>query len=232
MIPRTRIGSVIGVLALAGGARGGVVHQDVNRFVRVDFSIPPAPTLMESNASAGFWDETVSDFVIDDFSGASGSGTSFQRSDLTMLGVSMVGSVSANASTDGFVSASTELHTLIRVDEATSFRASAALFDLSLGNPDLFFAASLIAESGSGEVIWSASSNDVFLPDTGSFSFGVETGELASGDYQFSMRIAVGGFKDATTQSGFDVQLVIPAPGGGGVLAALGLIAGRRRGRR
>ncbi|MFI4898582.1 MAG: hypothetical protein ACIARR_12250 [Phycisphaerales bacterium JB059] len=226
-----RLGSVIGALTLAGIARGGVVHRDVDRFVRVDFSTPPAPALLQQNASDGFWDATVSDAVFDDLSGAFASGTAFQRSNLTALGVSMVGSVSANASTDGFVSASTELHSLISVDEATSYRASAELFDLFLGNPDLSFAASLVAEGGRGEVIWSASSSDVFLPGTGSFSFGVQTGELAPGDYRFSMRIAAGGFKDAITESGFNVQLVIPAPAGGGVFAGVGLMAGRRRAR-
>lgn len=227
MAPRMILCAATGMFTT--GALAGVVHQNVDRSVEVEFSIPSAPTLMANNNAAGFWDETVSDFVFDDDSGASGAGTAFQRSNLSMLGVSMVGSVSANASTDGFVMASTELHSLITVSQATEYRASAELFDLFLGNPELSFNASLVADGGSGDVVWSASSRDVFLPDTGSFSFGVETGTLEAGDYQFSVVVSVGGYKGATTETGLSVQLVIPAPGVGGTLALAGLLSARRR---
>lgn len=225
---RSLIITVAAFGVLASTAFAGVVHQNVDRSVSVDFSTPSAPTLMESDSTDGLWDETVSDFVFDDF-GASGSGTAFQRSNLTMRGVSIAGEVSANASTDGFVSATTELNTLITVDEASEYRATAELFDLFLGNPDLSFSVSLTADGGDGDVVWSASSFDEFIPDTGSFGFGTETGMLAAGDYQFSLRVSVGGFKDTTTASGFSVQLVIPAPGTGGMLAIAGLVATRRR---
>ncbi|MEZ6242446.1 MAG: hypothetical protein R3B57_05325 [Phycisphaerales bacterium] len=218
---------VVGSLVFASAADAGVTYTDVERNIEVLFG-PAAPSVSLGRYGTGVWDESVMGSYADDL--GAGSGVATQTSDVSGRLVTMSGHVSAFGTSDGYANSSSTLSVFITLEEATGFRASAALFDLFQGNPTLSFKASLYEDAGHGADLWSMSSVTEFIPDAGSFAFGDESGVLGPGTYLLDVRISVDGFKDVTTSGAFSFELSVPSPGGVGVAGVGSLaLAGRRR---
>lgn len=220
------VGVVLGVGVC--GAAGGVTAVSQVRGVEVEFSNPMGDSVGVESFARGVFDQSVTGVVFDDDTGATAEGSAAQRSFVGDRGVTMSGVVSAFGSTDGNATARSGLEVIFEVTQETAYGVSLDLVDLFQGNPSLFVSASLV-EDGGGEV-WRLSSDDVFLPDTGSFSFDALMGTVGPGRYTLDVLVSVTGFEDATTSAGYELAFAIPSAGSGVVVAmGCGVVWRRRR---
>lgn len=219
------VGGVLGVATC--GVAGGVTAVSQVRGVEVSFANPMGDSVGVESFGRGVFDESVTGVAFDDDTGASAEASASQRSFVGDRGVTMSGVVSAFGTTDGSGTARSGLEVIFEVTEETGYSVSLDLVDLFQGNPSLFVSASL-TEDGGGEV-WRLSSNDVFVPDTGSFSFDGVSGTVGAGRYTLDVLVVVDGFEDATTSAGYELGFAIPSAGSGAVVLLGGGVLGRRR---